>query len=100
MNKLYLFSVFAMLIILFIGCSDPCRDAADKVKDCLEKFCNNYGNTTDQAKMKCNTFYTVCPNGENQACGFDYDKCSRNNSLADEIINGKCDEKTGEIIKD
>ncbi|MCX7958708.1 MAG: hypothetical protein N3B13_06645 [Deltaproteobacteria bacterium] len=50
--------------------------------------------------MKCNTFYTVCPNGENPACGFDFDKCSKNNTLADEVLDGKCDEKTGEIKKE
>ena len=100
MKRLLLLSIFTLTIIFFTGCSDPCRDAADKVKDCLEKFCSKYGNTTDQAKMKCTTFHTVCPNGENPACGFDYDKCSRNNSLADDILDGKCDEKSGGIITD
>lgn len=98
--KRIIFLFFALsLLITFYSCSDPCRDAADKVKNCLEKFCSKYQNSSDQARMKCNTFYTVCPNGENAACGFDYDKCSRNNALADEILDGKCDETTGEIIK-
>ncbi len=100
MKKLFFLSIFILAVASFFACSDPCRDAADKVKDCLEKFCTKYGNSTDQAKMKCNTFYTVCPNGENPACGFDFDKCSRDNSLADDILDGKCDDKTGEIIKE
>lgn len=86
-----------VMFSLFVGCSDPCRDAADKVKECLTKFCSKYRDTTDQAKMKCSTFTTNCPNGENPACGFDFDRCSRNNSLADKILNGECDETTGEI---
>ncbi len=96
----FIINVILMVAFLsaFVGCSDPCRDAADKVKDCLSNFCEKYGDTTDQARMKCSTFYNVCPNGENPACGFDFDRCEKNNSLADEILNGKCDEKTGEII--
>lgn len=100
MKKICSLLVLAFVIILSASCSDPCREAADKVKDCLSSFCSKYGNTTDQAKMKCNTFYTICPNGENPACGFDFDKCSRNNALADEILDGKCDENTGEIKKE
>ncbi|MCX7943690.1 MAG: hypothetical protein N2746_04195 [Deltaproteobacteria bacterium] len=99
MKKLLLFCVSLFLFTNIFNCSDPCREAADKVKDCLERFCEKYGKTTDTAKMKCNTFYTICPNGENQACGFDYDKCSRNNLLSEEILNGECDENTGEIKK-
>ncbi len=99
MKKLFLLSVFVTIFLFAFACSDPCRDAADKVKDCLEKFCQKYGRSTDQAKMKCNTFYTICPNGENAACGFDFDKCSKDNSVADEILEGKCNETTGEIIK-
>jgi len=97
MKRFFLILMLVVYSLLLSNCSDPCRDAADKVKDCLEKFCKQYGDTTDQARMKCSTFYNVCPNGENPACGFDFDKCSQQNSLADPILDGKCDEKTGEI---
>jgi hypothetical protein len=97
MKRLLLILLAGVYVMSVFGCSDPCRDAADKVKDCLEKFCKKYGDTTDQSRMKCSTFYNVCPNGENPACGFDFDKCSKNNSLADPILDGKCDENTGEI---
>lgn len=93
-------SIGVLMVIIFSiygGCSDPCREAADKVKDCLLKFCSKYGDITDEAKMKCTTFNTNCPNGENPACGFDFDRCSRNNSLADKILEGECNETTGEI---
>lgn len=97
MKRIILSGFLLLSVLYFSGCSDPCREAADKVKDCLEKFCEKYGQTTDQAKIKCANFYTICPNGENPACGFDIDKCSRENSLADPILDGKCDETTGEI---
>ncbi|MGB9599577.1 MAG: hypothetical protein ACP5QK_00650 [Myxococcota bacterium] len=99
MKKLTHFVFLSLFAISYFGCSDPCRDAADKVKDCLEKFCEKYGQTTDQAKMKCSTFYTICPNGENPACGFDFDRCSKDNSLADPVLDGRCDETTGEVKK-
>ena len=89
-------AVFAALLAL-AACTDPCKDAADKIAACHTKFCDKYATSSDQAKMNCSTWSFTCPNGESPACGLDIDKCSRDHALADPILDGDCDETTGLI---
>jgi protein involved in sex pheromone biosynthesis len=93
-TALALAAVLALLLAL-AACSDPCKDAADKIASCHDTFCEKYGTSSDQAKMSCQTWKTSCPNGESAVCGFDIDKCSRDNALADPILDGDCVETTG-----
>jgi hypothetical protein len=79
------------------ACTDRCKDAADKIASCHEKFCSLYGESTDRARMDCQNWDQVCPNGEAAICGLDMNKCEHDDSLADPFLDGECDETTGLI---
>ncbi|MBI5529413.1 MAG: hypothetical protein HY897_24065 [Deltaproteobacteria bacterium] len=79
------------------ACTDRCKDAADEIASCHEKFCALYGQSTDRARMDCQNWDLVCPNGEAAICGLDMNKCEHDDSLADPFLDGECDETTGQI---
>ena len=90
-------AVLALALIALAACTDPCKDAADKIAACHKAFCDKYATAGDQAKMNCQMWSYTCPNGESLVCGLDIDRCSRDNAVADPFLDGDCDEMTGQI---
>ena len=78
------------------ACTDPCKDAADKVAACHKAFCDARGAESDRARMDCLNWSVSCPDGAGAAC-FDTDKCASDGTEANRILNGECDEATGDI---